>query len=236
MRRRLSEPRGIERAGDLHAVDPGVPLVDRIYIVYASGPPDLKERRGQHVTSRANVHAEVTQVLVFHPPTVEGDVDRETGVGQRRVIAADTEAIVSVERKVILHAQPAERSEREPLQVLVLRELLRRLVDRRALRSGHVAHRGPAQLHRCGGIPLDERRRNSETRGDIVETRAGVVGRQQAAHICRHAEQVTDCVGVLGAIQPVQRRCRRRRAAAAKSRLRIQARFQHRSDRLGVCA
>ncbi len=76
--------------------------------------------------------------------------------------------------------------------MLILRELLGRLIDRGGLRGRHVADRGAAQLHRRGGIPLDERRRDAETRGDVVEAAARIVGRQVAAYVHRHAEQITD--------------------------------------------
>jgi hypothetical protein len=53
-------------------------------------------------------------------------------------------------------------------------------------------------------ILLDERGRDLEGRGDVVEAAGDLVGRQQGGGVDFHREQVADGVLVLAAVQPVE--------------------------------
>ena len=54
-------------------------------------------------------------------------------------------------------------------------------------------------------IALEQRRRNFEHACDVVETVARIVRRQQLGDDDYHAEQIPDCVGVLAAIEAMER-------------------------------
>ena len=73
-------------------------------------------------------------------------------------------------------------------------------------RQRAVADRQAADLHRRGDVALNQRRRHGERLGDVVEALARAVGRQQRVHVDVEREQIADRVGVLGAVQPMQRR------------------------------
>ena len=69
-----------------------------------------------------------------------------------------------------------------------------------------IAHRLAADLARRADVSFHQRRRHGEHVRHVVEAVAHVVGRQQRRDIHVDRQQVADGVGVLGAIQPVQRR------------------------------
>src|SRR6185295_3527621 len=102
--------------------------------------------------------------------------------------------------KEVLDEQPAPRAERQALDLVVLRRVLARAVDdeRRIFR---LADGQPADLLRRGDVRLDERGRNAERAGDVVEARGRVVRRQVFRRIDRQVEQVADRVRVLGPVE-----------------------------------
>ena len=63
-----------------------------------------------------------------------------------------------------------------------------------------------ADLRGRRDVALDQRRRDAEHVGDVVEAGRRIVGRQQRADVDVEREQIADGVRVLGAVQPVQRR------------------------------
>ena len=68
-----------------------------------------------------------------------------------------------------------------------------------------IAHRQAAQVPGRRHVAFQQRRRSAQHVRDIVEAVAFIVGRQQRRGIYIQGEQIVDGVGVLGAIQPVQR-------------------------------
>ena len=120
----------------------------------------------------------------------------------------------------VRHQQAAARAERQPFDVVVLRRVLARAVDDQRRLFG-IADRQPADLLRRRHVRLDQRGRNAERAGDVVEAGRGVVRRQVLRRVDVEVEQVADDVRVFGAVQAVQsgrRRERRRRRDRARSR------------------
>ncbi|MCX7257916.1 MAG: flagellar basal body protein, partial [Polaromonas sp.] len=60
-----------------------------------------------------------------------------------------------------------------------------------------------------GEIPLEVRGREREARGDVVEAVVGFVRQQQCRRVHLQREDVTDGVGVFGAVQPMGAHARR---------------------------
>src|SRR6185436_15291669 len=67
-----------------------------------------------------------------------------------------------------------------------------------------LADRQPADLSGGVQVRLDERRREAERTGDVVEPVRRIVRRKIRARIDREIEDIADRVGVLGAIQAMK--------------------------------
>ena len=107
---------------------------------------------------------------------------------QVRAIELRLELVLGVERERVADAEAADRAERQPVDVLVLREVLRHAV-------------GVAARPRCSGSPtasalifaaarqiaLVQRRRDAEHVRDVVEAVGRIVGRQQRRRRRRRA-------------------------------------------------
>ena len=111
------------------------------------------------------------------------------------------EVVLGVERKVVVDQNSAARAERQTLDVLRLRKIRRRPVYGRHGRRGRIAHRERRDLRRRGQILLEQRGRYAQDVGDVVETVALVVGRQELGRIDVEREQIAHGVAVLGSIQ-----------------------------------
>ena len=142
--------------------------------------------------------------------TVEQDFEPLAGdrpeAGRRHVVAEDRrdrDRVFAVRREQMVDEQAAARAERQPFDVIVLRRVLARPVDhqRRVFRA---AEREAADLLRRGHVRLDQRRRDAERAGDVVEAGGRIVRRQVLRRIDRQVEQVLDDVGVLGAVQAME--------------------------------
>ncbi len=132
-------------------------------------------------------------VLVLHAAHV-------TGNGQ----AADVELVVPVGRKQVFDQQAAARAERKTFEPNRLVRPLRRPVGDAGSTRRPIAHRLAADDARRGDVLIQERRRNRQNAGDVVESVGLVVFREERARIDAHRQQVLDRVGVLGPIQSVQ--------------------------------
>jgi hypothetical protein len=88
----------------------------------------------------------------------------------------------------------------------VLRQVRPHAVGNRARRDRHVAHRQPADVPGGGQVALHQRRRDRQHVGDIVESAALVVWREERRCVDLERQQVADGVCVLGAVQPMQGR------------------------------
>ena len=119
---------------------------------------------------------------------------------------------------VVLHRHAAARAERQPVVVLVLRVVRRGAEHARAGHDvGGVADRQRGDLGRRRRVALEQRRRHVQHLADVVEAVGRLVGRQQRRHVHVERQQIADRVGVLGAVQTMDRRMagkRRRRGRA----------------------
>ena len=134
-----------------------------------------------------------------------------TKAGRRHVVAEnrrDRDGVLAVGRKHVLDEHSATRSERQALDVIVLRRVLSG-VYRRECRRLRIAEREPGDLLGGQDVSLDERRRNPKRAGNVVEPGGRIVRRQVLRRIDRQVEQIVHRIGVLGAVQTVKSRRRR---------------------------
>ncbi len=99
----------------------------------------------------------------------------------------------------------AARAGRQAVGVAVLVAGRRREVDARKLRC-RLADREPRDLARDAEVLLEERGRNAERRGDVVEAVDFYFVRQVLLRVDLDAEQILYRRGVLGAVQALHRR------------------------------
>ena len=100
----------------------------------------------------------------------------------------------------------AARAERRPVDVLLLSNGLRHPIGFDPRRDPPIADRHPSDRVTGPDVALHQGRRDREALGDVVEAVALVVGRQQRVDVELETEQVADRIGVLGAIETMQRR------------------------------
>ena len=123
-----------------------------------------------------------------------------------RAIELGLEHVVGVERERVAHGGSANRSERKPVDVLVLREVL---ADAERVAAGGkvgIADGHSRDLHGGGHVLFLQGRRDAEHVRDVVEAVRGVVGRQERRDVDFEVEQVAHRVRILGAVQAVEDR------------------------------
>ena len=116
----------------------------------------------------------------------------------------DLDVVLAVLRERVGNQRPAARPERQPVDVILLREI-RPDADRVAAgRSARPAHRQPADLLRRRDVAIQQRRREIAHR-HVVEAVARLVGRQQRRRVDIQRQQVADGVLVFGPVEPTER-------------------------------
>ena len=105
------------------------------------------------------------------------------------------------------YRQASTRAERQIVaDTAVLLQVLVDDEDLRGRRSRRITHRQTADLPGRRQVPFGQHRRHRQDIRDVVEPVAGVVGRQQRLAVDLESEEITDGVGVLGPVQPVDSR------------------------------
>ena len=127
-----------------------------------------------------------------HPPSVDGDFDvvgmlEAAQVAEVGPIQLDLEGVLAVERKHVADQQPADRTQRQSLEMPVLRKILTDPVGVAGRTFAGIANRQRADFFRGGQIALLQRRRDAQHVGDVVEAVGGVIGRQQRRDVHIHA-------------------------------------------------
>ena len=170
-----------------------------------------------------------------HAPPVEPQLDcvrlaqpaNLAGVGS---LEPDPDLVLPVGREVMTHRRAAARAERQRLaHPVALEQRLRHAVglDRRPNHA--AANRQLADLAGGGHVALQERRRQREHIGDVVEAVARIVGRQERSNVDFEREQIAHRVGVFGAVQPMNDRASWIRVRGA---VRVERRFDPFGDRV----
>ncbi len=196
---------GGQRAAAAHARAQQA-LVERLRALDESDADEMRPGRDRHLEQR---------VIAAAPRNDHGadrlragahavDADLDLVLVARRARGFDLERIRRVERKVALDRESAARAERQLIDALVLRQLLRKLVDVHEHRRPHVADREPRELLRGADVALHHDRRDEQQVGDVVEAAARVVGGQQQLVVelggqMIEREEIADRVLVFGA-------------------------------------
>src|SRR5580658_7481282 len=81
------------------------------------------------------------------------------------------ERILAVQRKVVANYSSADGTERQTIDVLVLRKILPDAPSFAARRDLRIAHRESANFQRGVQVVLLERRRYAQRIGDVVEAK-----------------------------------------------------------------
>ena len=118
--------------------------------------------------------------------------------------AADRELVIAVRREVMLHEHSAARSKRHAFDMKALVHVRLRVVDAAVHARRRIADGSRRDDARGGDVLIEKRRRYLEHVGDVVETVALVVLRQQRGGVDLEREEIFDRVRILGAIQSVQ--------------------------------
>jgi hypothetical protein len=168
---------------------------------------------GDRVRTRGNLHARRPSTLQRHSSAVEGDVqivDARAGPARDAELCdttlRDLQVVLGIERERVAHDDAAARAERKAFEVHVLREVAGNRVGDTIEADCRIANGESTDLRRRRRIPFDQRRRDTEHVGDVVESRRRVIGRQHRRDVDVQVEQVANDVGVLGAVQTMQRR------------------------------
>ena len=67
-----------------------------------------------------------------------------------------------------------------------------------------IAHRQTADLRGCSDVPFEQRRRDFQRVGDVVESFARIISRQQRGNVYVEGEQIANRIRVFGAVEAVQ--------------------------------
>ena len=168
----------------------------------------------------------VAGTSLMRSPSREISISSPCRFAAARPIAAPLTRILNeysgIEREGVLDQRAATRSERQPVEVIRLREITGHAIRRRRGREQQVADGEAAHLHGRGRVSLDQRRRHAQRIGDVVETLARIVRRQQRRRVDVEMEQIANRVGVLRPVHPMQKmtaRIRRERRCAIELRL-----------------
>ena len=130
--------------------------------------------------------------------------------------------VLGVDREVLRDADAAPGAERQVSQVVVLRQVLRRLAGDGDRRDRRAPEGQPADLAHRRDVALDEQRRHPQGVRDVVEAVSGIVGGQRA-DVGVDGQQVAHRVAILGAVHAVEQRASR---VGARERDRIERRLQ----------
>ena len=124
-----------------------------------------------------------------------------------RALQSQPDRVLAVHRKAVAYRDAAARAERQVLaEPPVLVQEQGYAVRVHACHRRRHPHRETTDPARRRQVALEERRRDRQDRGHVVEAvRVRVVGRQERRHVHVDVQQVPDRVAVLGAVQAVER-------------------------------
>ena len=140
-----------------------------------------------------------------------------------RSLQLDADLVLAVRREVMSDGRAATRAEwLRFAHAIALQQGLRHGVGLHRRADRGVPHRKTTDLSGRRHVALEQRRRQRQHVGDVVEAVARIVGRQQRANVDLEREEIPHGVRVLGAVQPMDDRpsgIRVRRAVRVERRL-----------------
>ena len=148
------------------------------------------DRRQKHALA---VDADFELVRILQTRQVADDVLQQK----------NAEVVFAVQRKVVVDQNAAARAQRQSLDVLLLVEIRRSLKHQADGSDGRIAHRQARDLVGCRQVLLQQRRREAQHIGDVVEPVGFVVGGKERRRIDVQVQKIVDRVPVFGPIQPV---------------------------------
>ncbi len=121
-------------------------------------------------------------------------------------LQADRNLILAIDREAVANRCPAARAERHRFaHAFELNESSRNVVGLIGDRKLRIADCERADLACRREIALQQQRRHLQHVGDIVESVADVVGRQQLRNVDVEREQIANGVGVFGPVEAMER-------------------------------
>ena len=177
---------------------------------------------GESGFARRRLHREQLHALAIEEQFQIGGVVQPLDVLVPIARQANLELVVAVHREGVADERAAARADRQPFDVVFLREVGRR-PDRVAVgRYARTSHGDAADLLGRGDVAIEQRRREIADR-HVVEAVARFVGGQERRDVDVERQQIADGVLVLRAGQAAQRRgasrIRRRGRGAIERRL-----------------
>ena len=204
-------PVGFERAVDGEALHAGARCQLREQVVNSPRVPLAHDGDADGLGAGGDPEPEIAGHRLLEQPqplAIQRDLERLVAANRRQpesgASAPDSELVLGVERKHVLHDQAASRAERHALAMVGLRQPARRHIRRDARARRRVAHRQPADLGGGRNVGLHERRRHAQHAGHVVEGLARVVAGEQRRGINRQVEQIPYSVRVFRAVEAMQ--------------------------------
>ena len=114
------------------------------------------------------------------------------------------DVVFAVDGERVRHHGAAARADGKPVEMRLLRQVRPQADCRAARRETRPADRELADFFRCGDITLEQRRRQVAD-GDVVESVAGRIARQQRRGVDVERKQIANRVAVFGAVEPAER-------------------------------
>ena len=152
------------------------------------------DRRGEDLLAVDRDDEEVRRLVSL-------DADQPFGHGLQETAR---EHVLAVGRELVTDQHAAARAERQPFDVLGLRDDGADRVGVRARLGAGIADGELGDPQTGGQIALEQQRRGGERGGDVVEPEVAAVARQQIRDVNGDAEQIANRVRVFGAVQAVQ--------------------------------
>ena len=136
--------------------------------------------------------------------TIHGDLERMLLTQPAGPAQLDGEVVVGIERDLLTDQHAATGAKRQTGGPLMLLLVLGGPIGLGKGRRGWAAHRQAADGPAGFEIALKERLRHTQHAPDVVESEAGVVGREEIVDRNLESEQVADGVAILGAVQAMK--------------------------------
>ena len=117
---------------------------------------------------------------------------------------AHADDVLAVEGKPVTHGDAAPRAERQAVEVIVLGQYRRHEIGRDGRTDRRAADGQAADAPGRPEVALEQQRRHAQRVGDVVESVACIVRRQQGRYVDVESQQIPDDVGVLGAVESME--------------------------------